>query len=403
MAVGLAVVLRRFAGLSATDLVRVLSARSLQYAPKVVKYFVLLLFLIQVRSWPLVWHWVVWRPVFAIRGRYLVHRLSNIFSSAQVRRQKNLEWLEGLSKVGSNPFDLQVTYRTWAGPDDCDFNMHLSNSSYPKRLDAARFTFALEFCPTFFRVGGWMGLGATHFTFLREIPMFSHYEMRTSVMSWDNKWIYAVTRFVTKPKKGKGKKGKHAPAESVASALPPSAEAAPNPSLHTANGVAEGTSTPYPPASGTNSPPTGASEGARALAAQLMERPEPDGALINCLAVSEVCCKIGRITVPPALVFAIDGFCADPPQGMQAYSRTNPPPHWETVRQLRGDAHATLGSPIKGSLKGLRDFYTGGWRDVPEGQRWWETALGAEVEERRLRGLPCMQALRKGIEEARTI
>ena len=35
--------------------------------------------------------------------------------------------------------------------------------------------------------------------------MFSHYEMRTRVMSWDNKWIYAVTRFVTKPKKGKGK------------------------------------------------------------------------------------------------------------------------------------------------------------------------------------------------------
>ena len=58
---------------------------------------------------------IVWRPVFAIRGRYLLHRLSNIFYSAPVRRQRNLEWLEGLSKVGSNPFDLQVKYRTWAG------------------------------------------------------------------------------------------------------------------------------------------------------------------------------------------------------------------------------------------------------------------------------------------------
>ena len=229
--------------------------------------------------------------------------------------------------------------------------------------------------------------------------MFSHYEMRTSVMSWDNKWIYAVTRFVTKPKKGKGK-GKHAPAQSTASL---SAEAPPNPSLHTANGVAAGTSTPYPSASGANSPPNGAMDGAKALAAQLVERPEPDGAVINCLAVSEVCCKIGRITVPPALVLAVDGFCAAPAPGAQAYSRTNPPPHWETVRQLRGDAHATLGAPVKGSLKPLRDFYTATWRDVPEGERWWETALGGEVEERRLRGLPCMQALRKGIEEARTI
>ena len=68
---------------------------------------------------------------------------------------------------------------------------------------------ALELCPTLFRVGGWMGLGgtpcyphpfvfipltpssraATHFTFLREIPIFSRYEMRVSIMSWDNKWV----------------------------------------------------------------------------------------------------------------------------------------------------------------------------------------------------------------------
>ncbi|RDX42138.1 hypothetical protein OH76DRAFT_1458914 [Lentinus brumalis] len=400
MALALAVVLRRFGGLSPADLVRVLSARSFQYAPKAIKYIVGFLFLVQIRSWPLAWHWIVWRPVFAIRGRYLLHRLSNIFCSAQVRRQRNLEWLEGLSKVGSNPFDLLVTYRTWAGPDDCDFNMHLSNSSYPKRLDCARFMFALEFGPTFFRVGGWMGLGATHFTFLREIPMFSHYEMRTSIMSWDNKWNYIVTRFVTKPKKGRGK-GKHAPTHYIASPPSLSAEAAPTPSLHTANGIAAGTSTPCPSSSGPSSPPNGASDGAKALAAQLLERPEPDGAVINCLSVSEVCCKIGRITVPPALVMAVDGFCAGPPQGAQAYSHTNPPPHWETVRQLRGDAHATLGS--KGSLKALRDFYTRGWREVPEGERWWETALGAEVEERRLRGLRCMQALRRGMEEARTI
>ena len=30
---------------------------------------------------------------------------------------------------------------------------------------------------------------ATHFSFLREIPMFSRYELRVSVMSWDQKWV----------------------------------------------------------------------------------------------------------------------------------------------------------------------------------------------------------------------
>ena len=33
---------------------------------------------------------------------------------------------------------------------------------------------------------------ATHFTFLREIPMFSQYEMRASIMSWDNKWVRVI-------------------------------------------------------------------------------------------------------------------------------------------------------------------------------------------------------------------
>ena len=85
------------------------------------------------------------------------------------------------------------------------------------------------------------------------------------------------------------------------------------------------------------------------------------------------------------------------------YSHANPPPHWAHVRELRGDAHVQLDAPVKGSLRKLRDFYTTTWRDVPEGERWWEDVLGGEVEERRLRGLGCMQALRKGIEEARTI
>ncbi|KAI0749601.1 hypothetical protein C8Q80DRAFT_1232236 [Daedaleopsis nitida] len=427
MTAALPLALRRMGGLSVPDLARALAARSFQYAPRILKYCVYLLFLLQIRSWPLLWHFVVWRPVFALRGRYLLHRLSHIFSSPAVRRQKNMEWLEDLSNVGMNPFDLQVVYKTWAGPDDCDFNLHLSNSSYPKRLDAARFKFALKSLPTFFRTGGWMGLGATHFTFLREIPMFSPYEIRVSLMSWDHKWIYVVTRFVTKPKKGKGKKAHLKPLISVT----PPADAAPRASLHTANGVTtgvSGTSTPFPPRSSTPSPPNGHTNGhanghangngnghapdahLKAVAAQLLERPEPDGAVINCLAISEVCCKIGRLTIPPAVVLPVDGFSCGPSASASAsasarpYSHANPPPHWDRVRALRGDAHTALDDSVKkGSLKALRDFFTSGWRDVPDAERWWEPALGAEVEERRLRGLACMQALRKGMEEARTI
>ncbi|KAI1797390.1 hypothetical protein LXA43DRAFT_412367 [Ganoderma leucocontextum] len=391
MAGGLSVVLHNLSGLKLSDLARVFGSRSFQFAPKVVKYVVLLVFLLNIRSWPLNWHFYVWRPVFQLRGSYYLHNLKHCLSPAHVRQRKKLEWLESLSPVGKNPFDLTVTYCTWAGPDDCDFNLHLSNSSYPKRLDSGRFRFGLKLSPTFFRCAGWMGLGATHFTFLREIPMFSRYELRSTIMSWDNKWLYVATRFVTKPKKGKSK-----PRKAVSPSNEPPADGVPIPSLHTANGVISGTGTPQPQ--------TGTSGNANlaTLAAQIIDRPEPDGATIHCLAISEVVGKIGRITVPPALILAADGFSRAPDNldaGAQPWSHANPPPHWETVRELGGQARLEN----TGSLKHLRAFYTGGWRDVPEGERWWEDAMGGEVEERRLRGLGCMQALRRGVEEARTI
>ncbi|EIW57705.1 uncharacterized protein TRAVEDRAFT_29707 [Trametes versicolor FP-101664 SS1] len=377
-------ILQSFSGLSVKDLAGLLTTRTIQIVPSVAKYLVILLFLVQIRSWPFTWHWRVWSPVFALRGRFLLHKCSNLLRSPATRKVKNLEWLEEFSPIGANPFEKQFTYKMWAGPDDCDFNLHLSNSSYPKHLDGARFRYALKCGPTFFRAGGWMGLGATHFTFLREIPMFAHYEMRVGLLSFDSKWLFIVTRFVTKAKP-KGKKA------AIKSASPPPAPAS-NPTLHTANGLNTGTSTPLP--SDASAP------NAKTLAAQLIERPEPDGAVLNCLAISEVVCKIGRITVPPALVYAMDGFCALSPEG-KPYSRTNLPPHWDRVRALRGDAHPGLVMPGKAALKTLRNYYTHGWREEPEDARWWEQALGGEIEERRLKALAAMQGLRRGMEEAR--
>ncbi|OBZ73958.1 hypothetical protein A0H81_06091 [Grifola frondosa] len=293
----------------------------------------------------------VFLPVFQLRGRYLLLRAyGRLFYSREARAKLKAEWHESISPIGSNPFEMSVSYRTWAGPDDCDFNLHLSNSCYAKNLDAARFKTALAYFPTFFRAGGWLGLGATHYSFLREIPIFSRYEIRLSMMSWDNKWIYVVIRYVTLPPKRKRTRTTSPNHKSTAT-FPP-ADAAPFPTLHTGSGLA----TPSGP--GTLTPPTAA-----ALVA-LAAREEPDGATLHCLSISEMCCKVGRITVPPPLVLAADA---------------------------------------RGSLETLRAFYAGGWREVPEGARWWENALGREIEERRLAGLGCVQAVRRGMEEARTI
>ncbi|KAG6826495.1 hypothetical protein H0H93_016453, partial [Arthromyces matolae] len=140
-------------------------------------------------------------------------------------RSKKMEaeekWFDDLSLVGDDPWKFEVRYNTFAGEsqpwsyfkgmdidgnlglDDCDFNGHLSNSSYPKAVDAARFKAGLTMCPRFFAAGGWMPLAATHFKFIREIPMLTPYEVRMSIGGWDHKWFYIVAKFVTKPKSKK--------------------------------------------------------------------------------------------------------------------------------------------------------------------------------------------------------
>lgn len=84
---------------------------------------------------------------------------------------------------------MRSVYNTWASPDESDYNMHLSNSSYAKVLDMLRLKFAIVHMSTVFRDGCWIALGATHLRFVREIPIGTKYEIRMYCGSWDNKWV----------------------------------------------------------------------------------------------------------------------------------------------------------------------------------------------------------------------
>lgn len=144
-------------------------------------------------------------------------------------------------------------------------------------------------------------------------------------------------------------------------------------------------------------------------AAQLKNTEESDGATLHCISISQLCYKHGRITVPPTLVLAASGFSAPPPASPSSdspptpYSHANPPPHFHHAK--------TLISPR--ATRKYREFLRGGWRNVPEAERWWDNALGGVVEERRkanVEGLGGvnepdgpMSALRRGMEGAKGV
>ncbi|KAF9012867.1 hypothetical protein BDZ89DRAFT_995540 [Hymenopellis radicata] len=306
------------------------------------KYVLGFLLLINIRSFPLVWHFRVLPEFIAFKLRKRLFGLTQKYKSIEAQWAASQAWWDRASPIGEKPFEAVLRYDCFATIDDSDFNLHLSNSSYAKALDPVRFRWAIMFTPQLFRedIGGVLPLAATHFLFIREIPMLVSYEVRIYIASWGDKWLYAYAKFVSKSKKRPQK----------ASPGTISTITAPTPSTSTPTDL-------------------------NALAAKLAQEDEPDGALVHCISVSQLCFKIGRVTVPPALILALNGFTAK-----DGYDRKNPPKAYLKLREMG---------------KGVKGFLTGGWR--AEEEKWWEEELGGpggEVKER----LRDMEGIRLGME-----
>lgn len=214
--------------------------------------------------------------------------------------------------------------------------------------------------------------------------------------------IFIVGRFVTQAKP-KGSRSKPV-AKPQGADTPPSTTTF-QASLRT---PADGLQTPATPANpviaqANESDFDAATAAMNAIAAAQLNTDEPDGATLNCVVISQLCFKHGRITVPPSIVLAASGFSVPAPEGLEPYSHANHPPHFVHAKELMSWA----------SSRKYIDLMRGGWRDVPEGDRWWVDALGGVVEERRktsVEGLNGdglangpMGLLRRGMDGARTV
>ena len=151
------------------------------------------------------------------------------------------------------------------------------------------------------------------------------------------------------------------------------------------------TDTPFqtsPP--GDSASPLDTENALKAVAAGLIGE-EPDGATLYTIVISQVCFKIGRITVPPGIVFAFNGFT-----GVSGHSLANPHPEWL-------EAERTMSGQLGGSPKKLKKFLAGGWRDIPLSERWWDRSLGERIEAQRVKNISMIEGLRNGLEKAREL
>ncbi|KAG8743798.1 hypothetical protein FRC10_011427 [Ceratobasidium sp. 414] len=344
----------------------------LPFIPRPVKWFAFIIFLVNARSWPGVWHARVFKSVFKIR-------LSALFR----RRGQDHEWWTRVSPVsrsvfptadGSDKGALSVL-KSWAAPDDCDWNGHLSNSCYAKNLDPARMQACLDWFPAFFGDGGWVALGGAHYHYIREIPVNASYEIRMSIGGWEDKWIYLVAKFVTHPKQ----KSKSTPSSNQASTSSHPSTTIPVITTPSTPLVTE-PSTPGEPSAVT--PMATESLDAARVDTKLSPKPtlrthDDDGALIHCIAVSTYVFKHGRLTVPPKIALAMSGFSLT-----QVGDKSN----WATASAMR----AQQPSPV-------RDFLRGGWKTAEH--KFWEPS--AEIEAERVKRVAALKQLTAGMDGLR--
>lgn len=397
---------------------------------KVVKIIAFLLLILNIRAFPFVWHVRIWRWAILKRIEYRAFRIRTALTCTKAQRGKLEDaWLEGSIPLGQDPCEFTSSYKTWASLDESDFNMHLSNSSYAKTLDSARFKAAVEMFPVFFRGGGWIPLAATQFHYITEIPIGASYEVRSRITAWDSKWFYMVSKFVMPANKSKKKrKATQTNGNASGNASPPTdGNAYTMANLHTPASADDVSS---PAASGTATPigaGNGASNGNASLAKQLLDagikingdgtfagaaasaqlrKPEddpydteePDGAQVHTVAISRCCLKVGRITIPPAMVFAMSGLTTElgekAAQSKYSFKKTTggasvKPPHWDAVRATFTRPGGNYGTF---DPRTIAKFITGGWRQVEKDEdKWWDRAFDSYREEN-LRKLQFLQA-----------
>ncbi|KIJ46622.1 hypothetical protein M422DRAFT_29158 [Sphaerobolus stellatus SS14] len=294
----------------------------LPYIPRPVKWLLLILLLVNIKGFPLGWHLRIFRPTIYAR---VYHGWRDLWDS----KEQRLVRLTKICPVGKSPITQETVFRTRATPDASDFNLHLSNSSYAMTFDMIRVKYVTENLPLLYPNGCWIALGGTHYVFSREIPVNAPFEIRLSAGGWDHKWVYTVARYVTYPKNTKKSKDKSSESskQQITPTQTPGGSIAPSPA---------------------RSPPPGSN---------WFGAPLPPGAVLHCTAVARCCFKIGRITIPPTLAMASNGL------GMT-------PEGFAKVQELR----------FKDNGKSIRKLYSGGWRDVPLEERWWDKAFGGELE-----------------------
>ncbi|WVW79317.1 hypothetical protein I302_101285 [Kwoniella bestiolae CBS 10118] len=275
--------------------------------PGPVRFLILATFILHSPSWPFTWHIRILSSALKPKLRELRMGRLNYIN----------DWKRDLEKKGGMK-NYRYRYERLAWFDDCDYRLHLSNSAYPKNADPVELYFGQNMFAPLLTSNAFLAMGARHYNFFKEIPVGARYVIETRCGGWDEKWLYLVSEFIIYPKK-RSPKSK------------PSSNGTKSPN----SGSGSGTATPMINGDLSKSR---IEEIKKSWMAKRTHR--DDGGVVCCLGVSELCIKIGRITIPPRIAL------------------------WATLQHPSKTEQDRAKAILMSKDHGV-SFLKGGWRDEP--------------------------------------
>lgn len=95
-------------------------------------------------------------------------------------------------------------YHSYNSIGECDMYFHKNNATYFEDLDVARADLMTTLFQKFFleyktesRDFPFVPVGNIFGSFKRDIKPFARYTIKTSVLAWDNKWLFVMSKFIT--------------------------------------------------------------------------------------------------------------------------------------------------------------------------------------------------------------
>lgn len=131
--------------------------------------------------------------------RFYYYAIKNIITPKVINHEENKKLQSRLQSETYGAMS-QTKLSTYVSPMECDLYFHKNNATYFEELDVSRCDLMCKIFNKLFTDNGdkswpYIPVANVFTNYLKELKPFEKYNVYSSILCWDKKWIYVVSRF----------------------------------------------------------------------------------------------------------------------------------------------------------------------------------------------------------------